>query len=371
MIDIKTGLVVAYSLTLIVIQLPIITLKLTARRLLGGSEISYGADMGRTLSRELLGLPLTFMRLMLGPSLAPNFAASKRYGPIAKDLFQPVPVTGFGGSWHFQGPPGTPTRAKDCDKVIYFIHGGAYVVGSPKPSIVQHLRVAEVCAKDNVKLALFGLQYPLAPEATWPAPVEAAVAGYRWLIEHEGVDPSNIVPWGESAGGHLVVALLHEIVRQRLPKPGYALLLFPWLNLNNRSSSFDRNKNLDMLEQSKLDDSALMVLPHTLREKYKAVLDYSRPSDGQSLKQVLPPKTWIAVGDHDVFVDDIIRWTDLCRKDGADVELSILPGQAHGGLATSDVLNSSTLLALEPGQDAEGVLPGAEYLAKGILSMVK
>ncbi|KAF2221606.1 Alpha/Beta hydrolase protein [Elsinoe ampelina] len=300
----------------------------------------------------------------------PDLAQSKRYGPIAQDTYQSISAPGFEGWWHIQGPPGDRTAAKDCDKVIYFIHGGAYVIGNSRTSLVQHLRMAEVCANNKVKLAIFALRYPLAPEATWPAPIEAAVAGYRWLVEHEGIDPRNIIPYGESAGGHLVVALLYEIARQKLEKPGHAVLMFPWLNLHNRSTSFDRNKYLDILGRSSLDDAALAVLPESLREKYKNVLDFSRPSDGHSLKEILPDKTWMSVGSHDRFVDDIIRWTEIARKDGAKVDLEVVPGFAHGGTIARDVFKTTSFLALGPDQDAEGIMPGAEYMASGVLSIL-
>src|SRR6266849_727762 len=54
------------------------------------------------------------------------------------------------------------------------------------------------------------LDYRLAPEHPFPAPVEDSVAGYRYLLAR-GVKPSRIAVGGDSAGGGLVVAAMVAI----------------------------------------------------------------------------------------------------------------------------------------------------------------
>ena len=54
------------------------------------------------------------------------------------------------------------------------------------------------------------LDYRLSGEARFPAPLEDVAAGLGWLrthAEHLGIDPTRIVLWGESAGGHLAALL--------------------------------------------------------------------------------------------------------------------------------------------------------------------
>lgn len=239
-------------------------------------------------------------------------------------------------------------------------------------SLVQHLRIAEVLDKNHVKLAVFGLKYSFAPENQWPKPVNEALAAYRWLTEEEGVDPSNVILMGKSAGGHLVMSLLYEISRQRLRRPGHACLMFPWLNLTNRSTSFDRNKHKDLLSQPNLDWAAEKMVPISIREQYAEIVDFNRPISGaRSLKDVLPTSTWISVGSHDVFVDDIVRFVKRAQNDGARVDLEIEPDLPHGWNAFMDLTSTSGYLSLGPKDDAKGMLKAAEKIADGLLSIIR
>lgn len=318
------------------------------------------------------GIPLAATRAIASPSIQPDVPASNRFKSIKDTICHPVSTPQVKGLWHFQGPPGKPTKASACDKVIFFIHGGAYIFGNSQASLVQHLRIAEVLDDHNVKLAVFGLKYSFAPENQWPKPVNEALAAYRWLTEEEGVDPSNVILMGESAGGHLVMSLLYEISRQQLRRPGHACLMFPWLNLTNRSTSFDRNKHKDLLSQPNLDWAAEKMVPLSVRKKYAEIVDFNRPVPGaRSLKDVLPTSTWISVGSHDVFVDDIVRFVKRAQNDGARVDLEIEPDLPHGWNAFLDLSSVSGYLSLGPRDDAKGVLKAAEKIANGLLSIFR
>ena len=62
------------------------------------------------------------------------------------------------------------------------------------------------------------LHYRLAPEHPFPAAVEDALAGYRYLLG-AGIAPSHIAIAGDSAGGGLVVAALLAIRDAGLAQP--------------------------------------------------------------------------------------------------------------------------------------------------------
>src|ERR1700730_18289353 len=86
--------------------------------------------------------------------------------------------------------------------VVLYLHGGGYVIGSPRSH--RHLAAAIAGAAGASALSL---DYRLAPENPSPAAVDDAVACYRWLLE-QGVSPEHIVIAGDSAGGGLTVATL-------------------------------------------------------------------------------------------------------------------------------------------------------------------
>src|SRR5438034_11760146 len=87
-------------------------------------------------------------------------------------------------------------------RVVLYLHGGGYVIGSPR----SHRHLAAAIASASGASALL-LDYRLAPEHPFPAAVDDAVAAYRWLLE-QGVSPAHLVIAGDSAGGGLTIATL-------------------------------------------------------------------------------------------------------------------------------------------------------------------
>ena len=87
-------------------------------------------------------------------------------------------------------------------RVICYLHGGGYVMGS----INTHREMVSRLSRAASARVLI-LDYRLAPENPFPAAVDDSTAAYRWLLS-VGVDPARLVIAGESAGGGLTVATL-------------------------------------------------------------------------------------------------------------------------------------------------------------------
>jgi acetyl esterase/lipase len=108
---------------------------------------------------------------------------------------------------------------------VLYLHGGGYVVCSPR----THRPITSRLALDT-GLPVFAPRYRLAPEHCFPAPLEDALAAYRWLLDR-GIPAAGIVIAGDSAGGHLAAALTGEICRTGLPRPAGTVLYSPWVDL--------------------------------------------------------------------------------------------------------------------------------------------
>ena len=93
-------------------------------------------------------------------------------------------------------------RAVRSPGVLLYLHGGGYISGS-----AALLRGISVPLCRLLGARVFSLDYRLAPEHPFPAAIEDAAAGYRWLLKN-GVSPRDMVVAGESAGGGLAFALL-------------------------------------------------------------------------------------------------------------------------------------------------------------------
>jgi monoterpene epsilon-lactone hydrolase len=63
------------------------------------------------------------------------------------------------------------------DRVILYLHGGGYVIGS----VNSHRSLVARIARAS-KVQALALDYRRAPENPFPAPVEDATASYRWLL---------------------------------------------------------------------------------------------------------------------------------------------------------------------------------------------
>src|SRR5436305_1111968 len=87
-------------------------------------------------------------------------------------------------------PPGVRT-----DAVVLYLHGGGYVIGSPR----SHRHLAAAIARSAGTRALL-LDYRLAPEHPFPAALEDSVAAYQWLLG-QGIAPERVVVAGDSVAG--------------------------------------------------------------------------------------------------------------------------------------------------------------------------
>lgn len=101
-----------------------------------------------------------------------------------------------------------PSQAATLPLVIYY-HGGGFVVGS----LDSHDRVMRLLALGS-GAAVIGVDYRLAPEHPFPAPLDDCVAAYGWIRDQAGplgIDPDRILLAGDSAGANLALASLLDL----------------------------------------------------------------------------------------------------------------------------------------------------------------
>lgn len=173
--------------------------------------------------------------------------------PIKTDS-SPSPVPSFRAIWmgpdayassesHRQSEPSSQAST------ILYLHGGGFSLGSVSFYAEALLRVLnKVCrfeaADPSAPLArCVAVEYDLGPTARFPAPLLQCLRCYAHLVEVERINPSSITFAGDSAGGNLALAMLltlngqggKEVYRERdwtkLPLPGKALLISPWVDL--------------------------------------------------------------------------------------------------------------------------------------------
>ncbi len=143
------------------------------------------------------------------------------------------------------GVPAEVVRANGAsgDSVTLYLHGGGYVIGSP----ATHRELARRLSSATAGSVLV-IDYRLAPENPFPAPVEDAVSAYRWLLD-QGTDPSALSVAGDSAGGGLTVATLVSVRDQGLPLPSCGACLSPWVDMEGIGESMTSRAAADPMVQ--------------------------------------------------------------------------------------------------------------------------
>ena len=201
-------------------------------------------------------------------------------------------------------------------RVVLYLHGGGYIIGSTR---THRPLMAELSRASSARV--LGLDYRLAPEHPFPAPIEDAVAAYRWLL-NEGYDPARIAVAGDSAGGGLTVAALVQIRYVGLPMPGAAVCISPWVDMEGLGESMETRADADpMVGKEGLLLSAKTYLGGT---DPRAPLAAPLYADLRGL-----PPTLIQVGDAEVLLDDSTRLAGIAREAGVHVEMDVWDDMIH------------------------------------------
>jgi monoterpene epsilon-lactone hydrolase len=202
------------------------------------------------------------------------------------------------------------------NKALVYFHGGAYVSGSP----VSHRDYAAAMAT-ALGIKLLMVDYRLAPEYPFPAPIEDALAVYKALVA-DGYDGNDLFVGGDSAGGNLTLSLLQQIRSLGLTMPKAACLFSPWLDLTHAGGSMVTNAAVDPM------------LPVTMLQRcadiYAAGADKNEPLMSPVFADMtgFPPMI-IHVGSTEILLDDAKTIADLCEQAGVEAKLNIWQKAPH------------------------------------------
>jgi len=222
---------------------------------------------------------------------------------------EPVDAGGVPAEW-------ITTPGVAAERVIYYLHGGGYALGS----INTHREMVSRLSRAASARALI-IDYRLAPENPFPAAVDDSTAAYRWLLS-VGVDPARLVIAGESAGGGLTVATLVALrdAGESLPQAG--ICLSPWVDMEGLGESMITKADIDPIATR---DGILM-----LAKAYLGDTDPRTPLAAPLYADLtgLPPLL-IQVGTAEILFDDAMRLADTARAAGVDVTLEPWEDMIH------------------------------------------
>ncbi len=217
------------------------------------------------------------------------------------------------------GVPADWISAPDVDssRIILYLHGGAYVSGSRSTHKTLCYFLSQAT---NSRILL--IEYRLAPEYIFPAAVDDGLTTYHWLINEVKANPAKIAIAGESAGASLTMVTLAALKQAKIPLPGAAVCLSPWVDLECLGSSMQTKAAVDpILKPWMLELFAQMYLNHTNPRHPLASPLYADLSG-------LPPLL-IQVGSSEILLDDARSLAKRAKEEDIEVELQIWDNMIH------------------------------------------
>jgi acetyl esterase/lipase len=250
-------------------------------------------------------------RALVGPrTLKPirKLSSVLQRGGTNRDVEALILSSGVGVRLH------RPADGTQPGPALLWIHGGGYVIGSAQQDDVMCRRFAR-----DVGVTVAAVDYRLAPEHPYPAPLEDCYAALTWLAALPAVDPARIAIGGASAGGGLAAALALLARDRGEITPALQLLAYPMLDDRSASRPESPNYRLWSPESNRFGWAAYLG---------NADPNVAVPARHEDLSGV--PRAWIGVGTHDLFHDENLAYAKRLTAAGVPCDVEVVPGAFHG-----------------------------------------
>lgn len=234
----------------------------------------------------------------------------QKENPLPKDVkIESINAGGVPAEWQI-----VPNAAED--KVILYIHGGGFIMGSPN----SH-RILTVAIGMETNIRILSIDYRLAPEYPFPASVEDCVTAYKWLLS-KGFKSTNIIIMGDSAGGNLTLVTLLKLKEEGLKSPAGAVSLSPLTDYTFSDDRFFKNAETDMM----LADVGAFWWIYVYLKDANRTNPFISPLFGD-LKG-LPP-ILLQASTCEMLYSDSVRFVDKAKAAGVDATLQTWNDMPH------------------------------------------
>jgi len=226
-------------------------------------------------------------------------------------------------------PGGVPVRIFEPlerrPAIVVYLHGGGWVVGTVETHDPVCRRVANATGAQVVSV-----DYRLAPEHPFPAPLDDAEDVLRWVAaDNPGL---RLGLAGDSAGASLAAGLAIRARDRQIPL-GAQLLFYPATDPAMTSPSITTNGDGYFLTRADMDWFYRQYLPDGLESAAEADLAHA------DVTGVAPAV--VATAEFDPLRDDGAGYAQRLKDAGVPVEYLPGPGLIHGFAAFLGVVDAA------------------------------
>jgi acetyl esterase/lipase len=247
------------------------------------------------------------------PDIAARREGFERFAAMVSRQPDPMPdvvalAPGVTGRWFGTPQPGAP--------VVLYLHGGAFMVGSSASHAALTAAIAQAAG-----MAVFSLDYALAPEQPFPAALNDVMAALC-ALEAAGWPAGRVAIAGDSAGGNLALAAAHVCRQYALPMPGALVSISGYLDLTNSAATIATHAARDPFV-------AVPTMPGTAAA-YAGGADVADPrvSPLWGAFEGFPPLL-LMTGSEEVLLDDSARCAARAAAASVDVAFESWAGMIH------------------------------------------
>lgn len=234
----------------------------------------------------------------------------------------PVDAGGVPAEWVI-APGADPSR-----RVLY-IHGGAFMMGSPRSHRNITNRFSEVSGA-----AVLAIDYRLMPEHRRMAGIQDCRTAYSWILANgpEGPGPAErLYVAGDSAGGNLTLSIIAWVRDQGIRQPDAAVAFSPATDTTFASPTVRRNMDSDAMLGPMFRDLARVPVPLLWWFSWlQARISPSNPVVSPVFGDLsgLPP-TLVQVSEAEILYGDAIRYVNRAVAAGSPARLQSWPHMVH------------------------------------------
>ena len=237
------------------------------------------------------------------------FAKQGNKNKIRKPRFHTIGLKAFEEKSNFEDDP-LLIFNKDSERVIIYLHGGAYAKNITK----HHLKMIDKIAK-GTNIRIYVPIYKKAPLYCYEDVIPEMIKFYRTIAKDH-----RVILMGDSSGGGMAIALAIKLKEFNIRQPERIITLSPWVDVS-----------LAKADPSKIKyDSMEGINGAKVFGEYWAKGDTKNPLVSPAYGDLsnLPPID-IFTGGKEVLLNDIYDFVEKLKKVNGEYTLDIQPYMGH------------------------------------------